>query len=239
MDEPYTRPDEDPFSTQSVLQERAYRHLAYPDLPRPRADSSSSYVLVDDDDIPLSTSPRSFLSFFTPKKNRHSRSASASSVHCSTPTPKRPSALSSDTLPLPRPSFSSSTSSLRPYSYLPAMSTTTFDTDISLTDTPTKSFFDSLRYPTHSLSNITDVEDSNIDNYDFLPPPSNRFSRASSHSSASLPSSTKHDRDKVYFSSSTRGKKKKKLLISGIGASEFRKFEGVKRWCEVRLLPFC
>lgn len=39
---------------------------------------------------------------------------------------------------------------------------------------------------------------------------------------------------RVSFSSlSSRGQKKKKLIISGIGPNDARKFEGVKRWCEV------
>ena len=33
--------------------------------------------------------------------------------------------------------------------------------------------------------------------------------------------------------SSRNQKKKKKLVISGVGVNEVRKFEGVKRWCEV------
>ncbi|TFK36926.1 hypothetical protein BDQ12DRAFT_667453 [Crucibulum laeve] len=41
-------------------------------------------------------------------------------------------------------------------------------------------------------------------------------------------------RSRVTFSSlsSRNQKKKKKLIISGIGVNEMRKFEGVKRWCE-------
>lgn len=33
-----------------------------------------------------------------------------------------------------------------------------------------------------------------------------------------------------------RHKKKKKLVVRGIGPNEFRKFEGVKQWCEVSLV---
>ncbi|KAG5654701.1 hypothetical protein H0H81_007457 [Sphagnurus paluster] len=34
---------------------------------------------------------------------------------------------------------------------------------------------------------------------------------------------------------SSRHRKKKKLVVSGVGPNELRKFEGVKRWCEVRI----
>ena len=39
---------------------------------------------------------------------------------------------------------------------------------------------------------------------------------------------------RVSFASPVRNKKKKKLIISGIGVNDTRGFEGVKRWCEVR-----
>lgn len=41
---------------------------------------------------------------------------------------------------------------------------------------------------------------------------------------------------RVSFASlSTRNSKKKKLIVSGIGPDDTRRFEGVKRWCEVRM----
>lgn len=51
----------------------------------------------------------------------------------------------------------------------------------------------------------------------------------------SIPYSSAGTLPRVKFSSlNTRSqRKKKKLVISGIGADETRKFEGIKRWCEV------
>jgi hypothetical protein len=45
---------------------------------------------------------------------------------------------------------------------------------------------------------------------------------------------------RVNFTSlSSRQKKKRKLIVSGVGHKDFRKFEGVKRWCEVTLTIIC
>ena len=54
---------------------------------------------------------------------------------------------------------------------------------------------------------------------------------------ASIPYSSTGSLPRVKFSSlNTRShRKKKKLVISGVGAGDTRKFEGIKRWCEVYL----
>jgi hypothetical protein len=45
---------------------------------------------------------------------------------------------------------------------------------------------------------------------------------------------------RVNFASlSSRQKKKRKLIVSGVGHKDSRKFEGVKRWCEVKLSVIC
>jgi hypothetical protein len=45
---------------------------------------------------------------------------------------------------------------------------------------------------------------------------------------------------RVNFASlNSRQKKKRKLIISGVGHKDSRKFAGVKRWCEVRLSVVC
>ena len=45
---------------------------------------------------------------------------------------------------------------------------------------------------------------------------------------------------RVKFASlGSRQKKKRKLIISGVGHKDSRKFAGVKRWCEVRLSVIC
>jgi hypothetical protein len=38
------------------------------------------------------------------------------------------------------------------------------------------------------------------------------------------------------LSSSARNKKKKKLVISGIASTDRKRFDGAKRWCEVRFV---
>jgi hypothetical protein len=54
---------------------------------------------------------------------------------------------------------------------------------------------------------------------------------------ACIPYSSTRTLPRVKFSSlNTRSHwKKKKLVISGVGASDTQKFEGIKRWCEVYL----
>lgn len=163
MDEPYTFPWEDPFKTQSVLEQRNKSTI-----------SCNSYDLIEDDDIPIQMSP----------KRR-----------------------SIDIV------FSILSRSISPSSPPPPPTTTTLH------------------------------QDSSIDNFDFLPPPSHPFSRSSSNTSASssnpyLPSSPPRTPNKLskrdrYFSSLT-SRNRKKLIISGITATQVKKFEGVKRWCEVR-----
>ncbi|KAF9481657.1 hypothetical protein BDN70DRAFT_510758 [Pholiota conissans] len=74
-----------------------------------------------------------------------------------------------------------------------------------------------------TLDNVDDEED--LD-----PPPTYRFNKHEPMASYSSNSTLK----RVKFSSlgSRTGRKKKKLIISGIGVAEVRKFEGIKRWCE-------
>jgi len=85
--------------------------------------------------------------------------------------------------------------------------------------------------PGSALDNLEDDEE------DLDPPPTYRFSkharsRPSISSSGTLP--------RVKFSSlnSRSHRKKKKLVISGIGVTEVRKLEGIRRWCEVRWTTF-
>lgn len=84
----------------------------------------------------------------------------------------------------------------------------------------------SIRLPHRELhGNVVDDDDDDID-----PLPTFRAGTirpSLPYSSGSL--------SRVKFSSlNTRSqRKKKKLVISGIGVGEVRKFEGVKRWCEV------
>ncbi|KAJ2929387.1 hypothetical protein H1R20_g7691, partial [Candolleomyces eurysporus] len=70
-------------------------------------------------------------------------------------------------------------------------------------------------------------DDDDLENY---VPPSTK--RESTRSSISFSSSNTFSR--VSFSSlgTKHHKKKKRLVISGVGVHETRKFEGVKRWCE-------
>ncbi|KAF9566098.1 hypothetical protein CPC08DRAFT_128257 [Agrocybe pediades] len=75
------------------------------------------------------------------------------------------------------------------------------------------------------LDNIDDDED------DLDDPPTYRFVQ---HPRAAIPRSSSMTFSRIKFSSlSARAhRKKKKLIVSGIGVSETRKFEGIKRWCE-------
>ena len=51
---------------------------------------------------------------------------------------------------------------------------------------------------------------------------------------APIPYSSTGSLLRVKFSSlNTRSRGKKKLVISGVGAGDTQKFEGIKRWCEV------
>lgn len=69
---------------------------------------------------------------------------------------------------------------------------------------------------------------------DLEPPPTYRFSKHA-HPHPSIPFSSSGTLPRVKFSSlNSRSRKKKKLVISGIGVTEFRKLEGIRRWCEVR-----
>lgn len=81
--------------------------------------------------------------------------------------------------------------------------------------------------PGSSLDNIDDETD--LD-----PQPTYRFNK---HESVRPVSS---GMKRVNFSSlsSRTHRKKKKLIVSGVGVTETRKFEGVKRWCEVSKRSF-
>ncbi|EAU92759.1 hypothetical protein CC1G_01804 [Coprinopsis cinerea okayama7 len=82
----------------------------------------------------------------------------------------------------------------------------------------------------NQYDNLLDDED---DLAHYVPPPSKRESTSTRSSiSFTAPNNTF---SRVGFGSlNTRGnqKKKKKLVISGVGVHETRKFEGVRRWCE-------
>ncbi|KAF8973635.1 hypothetical protein BDZ97DRAFT_1912111 [Flammula alnicola] len=74
----------------------------------------------------------------------------------------------------------------------------------------------------------------NRDNEDDLdPPPTYRFNKHES-TRPMIPHSSSGTLNRVKFSSlnSRTHRKKKKLIISGVGVTETRKFEGIKRWCE-------
>ncbi|KAF8913078.1 hypothetical protein CPB84DRAFT_1812018 [Gymnopilus junonius] len=79
----------------------------------------------------------------------------------------------------------------------------------------------------------------NIDNDDDLDPP--RTYRFNKHESSrpSISQSSGGTLPRVKFSSlnSRTQRKKKKLIISGIGVTEARKFENLKRWCEITRMP--
>ena len=83
--------------------------------------------------------------------------------------------------------------------------------------------------PGSVLDNLED------DDEDLDPPPTYRFSKHA-HPHPSKPFSSSGTLPRVKFSSlnSRSHRKKKKLIISGIGVTEFRKLEGIRRWCEVR-----
>ena len=81
--------------------------------------------------------------------------------------------------------------------------------------------------PGSALDNLEDDEE------DLDPPPTYRFSK---HASSRPSISSTGTLPRVKFSSlnSRSHRKKKKLVISGIGVTEVRKLEGIRRWCEVR-----
>jgi len=82
---------------------------------------------------------------------------------------------------------------------------------------------------------ITQVDEDDLDDDD----------DDSAHSDRQAPKQYRPSRPQVAYSASgtltrvgfaslsSRQRKKKKLVISGIGFNEPRKFDGVKRWCEV------
>jgi len=82
--------------------------------------------------------------------------------------------------------------------------------------------------PGSALDNLEDDEE------DLDPPPTYRFSQhASSRPSAQFSSTGTLRRVKFSSLNSRSHRKKKKLIISGIGVTEMRKLEGIRRWCEV------
>ena len=92
--------------------------------------------------------------------------------------------------------------------------------------------YSSMDFASHRVP-FTPLPGSSLDNIDdeadLEPPPTYRFSKHESVRSVSS------GMKRVNFSSlsSRTHRKKKKLIVSGVGVSETRKFEGVKRWCEV------
>lgn len=80
--------------------------------------------------------------------------------------------------------------------------------------------------PGSQLDNIDDEDD--LDD-----PPTYRFSQ---HPRNAIPRSASGTFSRVKFSSLNARvhRKRKKLLVTGVGVTETRKFEGVKRWCEVQ-----
>ncbi|KAJ2914297.1 hypothetical protein MD484_g6125, partial [Candolleomyces efflorescens] len=80
--------------------------------------------------------------------------------------------------------------------------------------------------PEGQYDNLLD-DDDDLENY--VPPPTKRESALSS-----ISFSSNNTFSRVSFSSlaSKHHRKKKRLVISGVGVHETRKFEGVKRWCE-------
>lgn len=81
----------------------------------------------------------------------------------------------------------------------------------------------------NQYDNLLDDED-DLDNY--VPPPP--FKHESNRTSGSFTPNSTFSRVGFGTLGSRYQKKKKKLVISGVGVHETRKFEGVKRWCEVR-----
>ncbi|PPQ67127.1 hypothetical protein CVT25_005728 [Psilocybe cyanescens] len=79
--------------------------------------------------------------------------------------------------------------------------------------------------------------DSSLDNHDneddLDPPPVYRFNKHEPNRTG-LPYSSSGSLPRVKFSSlnSRTQRKKKRLIISGVGVAETRKLEGIKRWCE-------
>ncbi|KAF8807797.1 hypothetical protein BYT27DRAFT_7097490 [Phlegmacium glaucopus] len=85
----------------------------------------------------------------------------------------------------------------------------------------------------------TAFTDDNVDDQDHIDPPPTSCTRYHDTIRPSIPYSSARTLPRVKFSSlNTRSqRKKKKLVISGIGVDETRKFEGIKRWCEITRMP--
>jgi hypothetical protein len=82
---------------------------------------------------------------------------------------------------------------------------------------------------------LTPELDENVDDDDDIDPLATFCARHHDTIRPSIPYSFAGTLPRVKFSSlNTRSqRKKKKLVISGIGVNETRKCEGIKRWCEV------
>jgi hypothetical protein len=89
-------------------------------------------------------------------------------------------------------------------------------------------------YLSQQRTTFTPELDDNVE--DDIDPPPTFCARHHDTIRASIPYSSTGTLPRVNFSSlSTSERKKKKLVISGVGIGEIRKFEGIKRWCEVCL----
>jgi hypothetical protein len=82
--------------------------------------------------------------------------------------------------------------------------------------------------------NLLDDDDDLDEHYVPPPPLPTHYKRESGRSSISFssPNST-FSRVNLGSLGSRAQKKRKRLVISGVGVHETRKFEGVKQWCEV------
>lgn len=121
-----------------------------------------------------------------------------------------------------------STSSVR----LPASASTQEEGSVNATNY-SKESVSSCRVPFAPLS-CNSVLDNIDDEDDLDPPPTYHFNKhESSRHMASYSSSSTLKRVKFSSLGSRTHRKKKKLIISGVGIAEVRKFEGIKRWCEV------
>ncbi|KAF8203010.1 hypothetical protein BJ912DRAFT_1018834 [Pholiota molesta] len=114
---------------------------------------------------------------------------------------------------------------------LPASASTQEEGSASATNY-SKESVSSRRIPFAPLSSNSVLD--NIDDEDDLdPPPTYNFNKhESSRHMASYSSSSTLKRVKFASLGSRSHRKKKKLVISGVGVTEVRKFEGIKRWCE-------
>lgn len=85
------------------------------------------------------------------------------------------------------------------------------------------------------ISTLHDIDDED----DFDGPPTYRL-KSNASKRPPIPQPLNSTLRRINFSSigSRSGKKRKKLIVSGIGATEVRKYEGMKRWCQACLFSF-